>query len=479
MIRWFLKDAPIKRKLTVSFGLFSALIAGAVGVAAYEHANTATLIAGCGIFAFSLVLGYLLNSGIANPYVTTVVRMEALARGDLESPVAHTDHRDCVGRLTKAMETFKAAAIERNTLQGQSAGMQAELDRKVRQLEADHEAANADQLAIVDALAAALAAMAQGDMTTRLTLEVGASYRQLRDDFNGAMGRLQQAMGAIAASADGIGGGSGEITSAADDLSRRTEQNAASLEETAAALDEITATVRKTAEGATHARAVVGSAKTDAETGGEVVTRAVAAMAEIQRSSSKITQIIGVIDEIAFQTNLLALNAGVEAARAGDAGRGFAVVASEVRALAQRSAEAAREIKALINASSTSVGEGVALVAETGKSLERIVSQVAEINTVVAEIAASAQEQASGLHQVNAAVNQMDQVTQQNAAMVEQTTAAAHSLSRESAELGRLMAQFRLTDGAPARSTGPARKTGYSSGAATARKLDHDDWEQA
>ncbi|MGH6955246.1 MAG: methyl-accepting chemotaxis protein, partial [Caulobacteraceae bacterium] len=251
-------------------------------------------------------------------------------------------------------------------------------------------------------------------------------------------------MKVISTAAFGMRSGSGEISQAADNLSKRTEQQAASLEETAAALDEITATVRKTAEGANHAREIVSTARADAEQSGEVVRRAVGAMSAIEQSAQQISQIIGVIDEIAFQTNLLALNAGVEAARAGDAGKGFAVVASEVRALAQRSADAAKEIKALISASTQQVGQGVDLVGQTGQSLERIVGQVAEITGVVSEIAASAQEQATGLQEVNTAVNQMDQVTQQNAAMVEQSTAASHSLSQEAGELARLVGRFKV-----------------------------------
>ena len=268
-------------------------------------------------------------------------------------------------------------------------------------------------------------------------------YEKLRTDFNGAMANLQQTMQVVSANAAAIRSGTGEISSAADDLSRRTEQQAASLEETAAALDEITATVRKTAEGSSHAKEVVSTAKTDAELSSGIVRRAIEAMGGIEKSAGQIGQIIGVIDEIAFQTNLLALNAGVEAARAGDAGRGFAVVASEVRLLAQRSADAAKEIKALILASSQQVDQGVDLVGETGKALARIVAQVGEIDGIVGEIAASAQEQATGLDQVNTAINQMDQVTQQNAAMVEQSTAASHALSRETEELSRLIAGFR------------------------------------
>ena len=258
--------------------------------------------------------------------------------------------------------------------------------------------------------------------------------------------KLQQVMVSVAANTQAIRSGTREISVAADDLSRRTEQQAASLEETAAALGEITATVRKTAEGATHARQVVSTAKHDAEKGSDVVRQAMTAMSGIEKSSQRIGQIIGVIDEIAFQADLLALNAGVEAARAGDAGRGFAVVASEVRALAQRSAEAAKEIEAFISASTGQVEQGVDLVAETGKALERIFTQVAEIDTIVSQIATSAQDQAVGLQEVNTAVSQMDQVTQQNAAMVEESTTASHTLSHETEELTRILGRFQVGD---------------------------------
>jgi methyl-accepting chemotaxis protein len=272
------------------------------------------------------------------------------------------------------------------------------------------------------------------------------------------MTTLQDTMKTVAGNTATIRSGAVEISSASDDLSRRTEQQAASLEETAAALDEITATVKKTADSSKYATTVVSSAKADAEQSGEVVNKAVIAMGGIEKSSQEISQIIGVIDEIAFQTNLLALNAGVEAARAGDAGRGFAVVASEVRALAQRSATAAKEIKTLISTSGQQVKAGVDLVGETGKALGRIVIQVNEINGIVADIAASAQEQATALHEVNSAVNQMDQVTQQNAAMVEEATAASQSLSQETDELARLVGKFQVGEAAAAHRSAPARK---------------------
>jgi methyl-accepting chemotaxis protein len=303
---------------------------------------------------------------------------------------------------------------------------------------------------VVRGLADGLRKLADGDLVQRLTETFAQEYEVLRADYNAAIGQLEQAMREIAVNSGAIRSGSGEIATASDDLSRRTEQQAASLEQTAAALDQITATVRKTAEGADRARQAVGTARADAEQSGQVVARAVAAMTAIEGSSRQISQIIGVIDEIAFQTNLLALNAGVEAARAGDAGRGFAVVASEVRGLAQRSADAAKEIKALILASERQVKSGVELVSETGTALGQIVAQVIDIDTVVTNISASAKEQASALGQVNTAVNQMDQVTQQNAAMVEQSTAAAHGLAQESDALLALVSRFHTSGGTQA-----------------------------
>ncbi|HTV34669.1 MAG TPA: methyl-accepting chemotaxis protein [Methylocella sp.] len=311
-------------------------------------------------------------------------------------------------------------------------------------LEEAKEVAKQQATVAINAVALGLARLAAKDLTHRITEKLPDTYGQLQVDFNAAMEQVEAAMQGVAASTNVIHSGSQEISLAADDLSRRTEQQAASLEETAAALGEITATVKQSAEGTNHARQLVAAADENAKKSALVMRQAVEAMDAIAKSAGQISQIISVIDEIAFQTNLLALNAGVEAARAGEAGRGFAVIASEVRALAQRCAEAAKEIKTLISASTTQVDHGVKLVAETGTSLERIIGQVAEIKKIIGEIAAGAQEQATGLEQVHTAVDQMDQVTQQNAAMVEESTAASQALSQETDQLSQLIGQFQI-----------------------------------
>jgi len=341
---------------------------------------------------------------------------------------------------------------------------------EAERLKAEADLVSADRAKVVAQVSDAMRRLADGDLTGRLPDDIPSAYHQLRDHFNHAMDQMQETIRAVGVSTEGLRGGSDEIASAADDLSRRTERQAAGLEQTAAALDEITATVRRSAEGARQASEVVSGAKADAERSGVVVGEAVQAMGEIEHSSGQITQIIGVIDEIAFQTNLLALNAGVEAARAGEAGRGFAVVAQEVRALAQRSADAAKQIKTLIAASTAQVARGVRLVGDTGSALTDIVGKVAQIDTLVVEIATSSQEQATGLAQVNTAVNEMDQVTQQNAAMVEEATAAASNMKAEASELARLVTRFNTGHGAagkprtaasPAASARPANPMGH------------------
>jgi len=312
------------------------------------------------------------------------------------------------------------------------------------------------------ALGSGLARLAQGDLVSRVETRLDESADQLRIDFNKAVDALQKTLATIVAAARQIRTGTEDISSATADLSQRTHRQNADLEKTATAVGAISDTVKKTTSVVQEARAIVSTAKIDAEKSGGVVRQAIDAMGGIEKSSKQIVRIIGVIDEIAFQTNLLALNAGVEAARAGDAGRGFAVVASEVRALAQRSAEAAREIKALISSSTAQIDLGVDLVAQTGDALARIVTQVVEIDKVVSNIAAGAQEQAAGLKQVDEAVSQLDRATQQNAEMAEETTAAARSLVEETEELSRRVSRFEIgvvAEAAHRRPKAPSRVT--------------------
>jgi len=422
---------------------------------AFEAGYIALMVGGVLALLVAAAMTLWLVKALSQPIVAMTRAMDRLADGDLDVVIPAQDRRDEIGRMAVAVGTFRDNAVEKNRLEAETQSQRALTEAERRANEAEKaRIAEEDRIALT-ALAEGLAAMSNGDLTHRFTAEVAPRSEQLKIDFNASIAKLEHAMGVVLSNVASIRSGAGEISQAADDLSRRTEQQAASLEETAAALDEITATVNKTAAGARQASDVVHAAKGDAQTSGVIVRDAVKAMQAIEGSSEQISQIIGVIDEIAFQTNLLALNAGVEAARAGEAGRGFAVVASEVRALAQRSAEAAKEIKALISTSTDQVGSGVSLVGQTGEALQRIVDRVAEIDGLVSEIAASAQEQAVGLAQVNTAVNQMDQVTQQNAAMVEQSTAASQALAQDAEALQTSMAQFRLAAAAPAAAPAP------------------------
>lgn len=311
------------------------------------------------------------------------------------------------------------------------------------------------RMSAISALAGALRSLAEGDLVQRLDTSFVPSMEKLRADFNEVVGKLQATMQTIAHNASTIASGSGEIRIAADQLSQRTEQQAASLEETAAALEEITTTVADASQRAGEAGKLVLRTREHAEHSGDVVQQAISAMDAISRSSGEITNIIGVIDDIAFQTNLLALNAGVEAARAGEAGKGFAVVAQEVRELAQRSAVAAKEIKSLINTSRQQVASGVDLVGKTGDALRDIQSQMGEIDANVSAIVEASREQANGLKEINQAVNIMDQATQKNAAMVEETTAASHGLANEADNLYELLRQFKISREAAASSHQP------------------------
>jgi methyl-accepting chemotaxis protein len=450
----------------------------------------------------AIAASMVLSRAIATPVLKISGYMRKLQAGENNIEIPEAGRKDEIGQMGVAVLAFRDAALDKIRIEKEALANRSQSETDRANSEAEKARTAEEDAVALGALAQGMAAIAGGDLTHRMTAQVAPRAEQLKSDFNAAVAQLQDAMSVVVTNVSAIRSGSGEISQAADDLSRRTEQQAASLEETAAALDEITATVNRTASGARQASDTVQAAKGDAETSGNVVRDAVSAMGAIEKSAQEISQIIGVIDEIAFQTNLLALNAGVEAARAGDAGRGFAVVASEVRALAQRSAEAAKEIKVLISASTTQVNTGVSLVGQTGEALQRIVSRVAEIDGLVSEIAASAQEQATGLQQVNTAVNQMDQVTQQNAAMVEQSTAASHSLSQEAESLAGSVARFKIGSPSAAvraapRSAAPApraapqpaqrpvaqmRTVSHGGGSAAVRRPDpvasDDGWEE-
>ncbi len=413
------------------------------------------LIAAGGALLLALWIG---SRKIAAPLIATSKTMEVLAQGSVDVEVKGAERKDEVGAMARSVQVFKDNAVALRTAEAAQQRASAETEAERRRNQEISEASAKEQAFVMEAIATGLTRLAEGDLTYRVDQNFPEAYKRLQADFNGAIAQMEEAMGTIVHAASSIGAGSDEIASAADDLSRRSEQQAASLEETAAALDEITATVRRSSAGAQEASRVVGSTRGDAERSSVVVRNAVEAMNQIEKSSQSISQIIGVIDEIAFQTNLLALNAGVEAARAGEAGRGFAVVAQEVRALAQRSADAAKEIKTLISTSSQQVNQGVNMVGQTGEALQAIVGKVGEIDALVSEIAASGQEQATGLNQVNAAVNQMDQTVQQNAAMVEQSTAASHALKGEAGNLMQMIGRFRV-GGAQGASTGASRSS--------------------
>lgn len=396
------------------------------------------------VFLIAGIGAHLMRRKVSAPLrgLTSYVQQLAAGRHDLAVP--YRERCDEIGEMARSVEVFRAALIERE--QQESRRHEAEQrSREERQL-AEREAIRMERELVSNSIGAAVSRLAAKDVTSRISEDLPEAYGRLQGEFNGALAQLGAALSSVAAGAKAIRHATHEVAAAANDLSKRTEQQAANLGETAAAIREITATVGKTAQGAQRVSEVVSMARSDAERSGEVVREAVEAMGQIETSSQNIGQIIGVIDEIAFQTNLLALNAGVEAARAGEAGKGFAVVASEVRALAQRSAEAAKEIKKLISLSNAEIEGGVGLVLETGKALRRIEAQVAEINELIAEMASGALGQATTLQQINAAIEQIDQDTQKNAAMVQETSAATDRLRAETEDLVHSVQDFKIAE---------------------------------
>ncbi|MBE9635462.1 methyl-accepting chemotaxis protein [Salipiger mangrovisoli] len=387
-----------------------------------------------GLVTMLLLVVLWLRRIVLGPLTALQNAMARVAAGDYEVDLPMQSRRDEFGELARHLADLTATLAR---------GREAQEARGRA-----HEAQNR----VVRHLSDALDALAAGSLHHAIAEEFPGEYEELRGNYNRAVESLRATMTEVNSGALNIHSSAEEIARASDDLSRRTETQAATLEETAAALEEMLSRVREAAQSAKDAEGSVQTASKLADQNGEVMRSAIEAMAGIERSSQQINEIIGVIDDIAFQTNLLALNAGVEAARAGASGKGFAVVASEVRALAQRSSDAAQQIKTLISGSADRVRDGVELVERSGEALGEVVAQVSQIATLVGTIAGVAAEQAQGLNEINVGVSNLDRVTQQNAAMVEQSTAAAHMLRGDAGRLSDLMRGFNVGDVAPQQS---------------------------
>ena len=408
-----------------------------------------------------ILLGVMISSRFRRRLEGIIGATGNIASGKMDITIDEATAKDEIGDMARSLLVLRDAAIAKDKLEREADAnrTQSEQERIARERLKSEEAAEIQ--AAMDALGDGLHKLAEGDVAYRIDTPFAARLDALRTDFNASLEKLQSTLQAVGHNAGTIDSGAAEIRTASDDMARRTEQQAASVEETAAALEEISATVKSSSERAEQAGELVSRTMQGAEESGIIVRGAISAMQEIETSSNDITNIIGVIDDIAFQTGLLALNAGVEAARAGDAGRGFAVVAHEVRELAQRSATAAKEIKELISMSSNRVRSGVDLVEKTGTALETIVMQVQEIDHHVSSIVTAAREQATGVQEISMAVTTIDRGTQQNAALVEESTAASHGLAREASSLMQLISQFNL-GGDSARTARPAPTSAFA-----------------
>jgi len=412
-----------------------------------ELAHNRTVLIGvalASLFAAGAIAFFYVQRNLIRRLTALGETMRRLSSGENDISVPAVEDRDELGEMGRAVLVFRDAAVEKQRLEAQAAEDRRLADEERQRNEAAKAEAARQVAQVVDGLGRGLERLAQGDLTYRVRDNWADEYRKIQGDFNGAIDQLHETLKAIADSTREVSNAASEISSSTTDLSQRTEEQAASLEETSASMEEISVTVKKNAENAQHANSLTKDTWGVAERGGAVVAEAVSAMARIEESSRKISDIISVIDEIARQTNLLALNAAVEAARAGEAGRGFAVVASEVRSLAQRSSQAAKDIKDLITNSSTQVKDGVGLVNKAGTSLTEIVQSIKQVADIVADIANASTEQASGLEQITKALNQMDEVTQQNSALVEENAATAKTLEDQQSAMSERVGFFRF-----------------------------------
>ena len=410
--------------------------------------------------ALFLVLSVLAAWGLrrllTHPLQTVRDGVLTLTNGRFDEAPMMPNRRDEIGEIARAVEDLKQQL------------------HKAEDLARAREMSQQNQADVVTVLNRALKRMSDGDLTLTIDDPFAPEYESLRRHFNSTHATMVSIIGAVIESSDRIRSSAEEIAQSSGDLAQRTESQAATLQQTAGAMEVLNNGVRSAADAAHDVEAIMGDARNTAEGSGEVVSTAVEAMSKIEESSKKITKILGLIDEIAFQTNLLALNAGVEAARAGEAGRGFAVVAAEVRALAQRSSDAAQDIKHLITESNDHIYEGVQLVGRTGEELEKLIGRVGTISERVTEIADSAENQSTTLNEINTGVGQLDGVTQHNAAMVEQTTAASQVLRNDAAQLARIVSVFKTGETATA-DTAEARSEGEAPADTASAEVFEDD----
>jgi len=424
-MHWFQAIAPIRLKLYVAFGSLIGVMA-LIALVAFLAPPLAAVPISVLLIGGAAIQCARYRAAIADPYVSTVVRMEALAAGDLASPILFGDYQDCVGRMTKAMGVFRDNAFE-----------------QARQAE--------EQSIAVTHLGASLARLTRGDLTAEIGEGFPTGYAELKTNFNDALAALRGLIGAVMESAATIQTGSSEIAQAAEDLARRTEANAASLEETSAAVGQMDVRLKTTAEAAGRTVARADDAISTVSGGRAIADEAVQAMTRVSDSAKGIDSVIEGLDKIAFQTRVLAMNAAVEAGRAGEAGRGFAVVADLVSALAMRAEEEAGRARDQLTATQTDIVAAVAMVEKVDGALADISSDVGEVHTLLAEMATDNAAQSTAITQISTAIGSMDQATQQNAAMVEETSAAARNLNTEVSTLSEQAGRFTVGNAAAVR----------------------------